>query len=322
MEKWNVYLTGRLPQTAIDLLKESCEVEMNLEDRLLTKGELMEKIKGRDAIITLLADKIDSEVIAAADKIKVIANYAVGYDNIDIKVATAKNIYVTNTPGVLTDTTADLAWALLFAVARRVAEADRYTRELKFKSWSPMLFLGQDISKKTLGIIGCGRIGQAFAKKAKGFEMKLLYHSNKPKADFEKETGAVYASKEELLRNSDFISLHVPLLPSTRYLIDEKELKLMKKTAILINTSRGPVVKEKALVKALKNNQIWGAGLDVYENEPALSPGLTDLDNVVILPHIGSASVETRTKMATMAVENILAVVKGEVPAYWVNQNF
>ena len=320
MKKPNVYVTRMLPQAAIDLLKEHCQVEINPEDRVLAREELLEKVKGRDAVLCLLTDTIDEEVLESAGlECRIFANYAVGYNNISVEAATKKGIIITNTPGVLTDATADLAWSLLFSVSRRVAESDKYTREGKFKGWGPMLFLGRDITGKTLGVIGIGRIGANFAKKSKGFEMRILYNDIKPDEEFEKETGASYVDKETLLKESDFISVHVPLLPSTRHLIGEKEFKLMKKTAVLINTSRGPVVDEKALVKALKQGEIWGAGLDVFENEPLLEPGLAELDNVVIVPHIASATIETRTNMGLIAVRNIIAVFKGEMPPNCLN---
>ncbi|MBA2132967.1 D-glycerate dehydrogenase [Hydrogenispora sp. UU3] len=308
-----------MPQPALDLLSASCEVEVNEEDRVLTKAELISKVKGRDAVLCLLTDTIDAEVLDAAQGVKIFANYAVGYNNIDVEAATKRKIWVSNTPGVLTDTTADLAWALIFAVARRVVEADRFTREGKFKGWAPMLFLGQDVTGKTLGIIGGGRIGEAVGKRAQGFAMKVLYNDIVRNVEFEKATGATYVDKETLLKEADIISLHVPLLPETRHLIGAHELSLMKPTAILINTARGPVVDEDALVKALKAKQIYGAGLDVFEEEPKVHPGLLELDNVVLLPHIASASMETRTKMGLMAAENILAVMKGQVPPYHVN---
>ncbi|MGE5606958.1 MAG: 2-hydroxyacid dehydrogenase [Bacteroidota bacterium] len=320
MPNWNVYVTREIPHPALDLLKSECLVEVNQEDRVLSKAELITKVRGRDGVLCLLTDTIDAEVLDAAQGVKIFANYAVGYNNIDVDAATARKIWVSNTPGVLTDTTADLAWALLFAVARRIVEADRFIREGKFNGWAPMMFLGQDITGKTVGIIGGGRIGAAFGKKAKGFDMKLLYYDVVRNADFERETGATYVDKETLLKESDFISLHVPLLPETRHFIGALEFTQMKPTAILINTSRGPVVDELALVKALKEKRIYGAGLDVFEEEPKLAPGLAELENCVIVPHIASASIETRTKMGMMAVENILAVLRGKVPPNSVNK--
>lgn len=320
METPNVYVTRMLPEPAIELLRQDCKVESNPEDRILTREELLEKVKGRDAVLCLLTDIIDEEVLEGAGRqCKIFANYAVGYNNIDIEAATKRRIIVTNTPGILTDATADLAWSLLFAVARRIVESDKYTREGKFKGWAPMLFLGRDITGKTLGVIGAGRVGTNFARKSKGFEMKVLYNDIKRNEEFEKETGSTYVDKETLLKECDFISIHVPLLPTTKHMIGEKEFNLMKTTAVLINTSRGPVIDEKALAKALKEGKIWRAGLDVYENEPILEPELAELDNVVIVPHIGSATIETRTNMALMAARNIIAVFKGETPSQCVN---
>ncbi len=314
MAKWNVYITGEIPQEAARLLGRECFVEINQEGRTLDKDELIEKIKDKDAVLCLLSDRIDEEVIEKAKNVKVFANYAVGFDNIDLEAARKRGITVTNTPGVLTDATADLAWALLFAAARRLVPADHYTRAGKFKGWGPLLFLGQEITGKTLGIIGCGRIGQAFGRKSRGFAMKILYYSRNRQVDFEKETGARLVDKESLLKEADFVSLHVPLLPETKHMLGEKEFKMMKKSAVLINTARGPVVDEEALVKALQTEEIFAAGLDVYEHEPQVHPDLLGLNNVVLLPHIGSAGYETRTKMAAMAAENILAVLKGETP--------
>ena len=320
METPNVYVTRMLPEPAIELLRQNCKVEINPEDRVLTREELLEKVKGRDAVLCLLTDIIDEEVLETAGRqCKIFANYAVGYNNIDIEAATKRRIIVTNTPGILTDATADLAWSLLFAVARRIVESDKYTREGKFKGWAPMLFLGRDITGKTLGVIGAGRVGTNFARKSKGFEMKVLYNDIKRNEEFENETGSTYVDKETLLKECDFISIHVPLLPTTKHMIGEKEFNLMKNTAVLINTSRGPVIDEKALAKALKEGKIWRAGLDVYENEPILEPELAELDNVVIVPHIGSATIETRTNMALMAARNITAVFRGDTPSECVN---
>ena len=320
MSKPNVYVTRMLPDAAIELLKHYCDVEINPEDAVLDRAQLLEKVRGRDAVISLLTDVIDEEVLAAAGpQCKIFANYAVGFNNVDLPAATRHGVIITNTPDVLTDATADLAWALLFATARRVGEAEKYLREGKYKGWGPMLLLGQDITGKTLGVIGAGRIGGNFAAKAKGFRMKVLYNSVKRNPQFETETGGSFVDKETLLREADFVSIHVPLLPSTHHLIGEPELKLMKKTAILINTSRGPVVDEAALVQALKNKEIWGAGLDVFENEPALAPGLLECENAVLLPHVASATIETRTNMGLIAVRNIIAVLNGKPPETCVN---
>ncbi len=318
--KNKVFVTRVIPQQGIDLLKESCDVTVNEDDRVLSREELICQVKDCQGLLCLLTDQIDSEVFDANPNLKVVANYAVGYNNIDIKEATKRSILVTNTPGVLTDTTADLAWALLMAVTRRVVEADEYTRAGKFKGWGPMLFLGGDVYGKSLGIIGLGRIGQAMAKRARGFDMNVYYFDeNRKSEDEEYSLGVSYSPLEELLEKCDFISLHVPLLPSTHHLMGEEEFDRMKETAYLINTARGPVVDERALVKALKTRNIAGAGLDVFEEEPALAPGLAELDNVVIVPHIASASMETRAKMATMAANNIIAALEGKRPPNIVN---
>lgn len=318
---FKVYVTRMIPEEGIELLKKYCEVEINPEDRPLKREELLDVIKDKDAVVTQLNEKVDAEFFDSAKNLKIVANYAVGFDNIDLKEATKRKIYVTNTPDVLTNATAELAWALLFAAARRVIEADKFTREGKFTGWAPNLFLGKAVTGKTLGVIGTGRIGQAFAKMSKGFDMKILYTANTPKEEFEKETGAKYVDLETLLKESDFVSLHVPLTPHTRHLIGEKELKLMKKTAILINTARGPVVDEKALVNALKNKDIYAAGLDVYEKEPEITEELKALDNVVILPHIGSATDEARRDMAVLVAQNIIDVIEGRTPRTLVNKD-
>lgn len=318
---FKVYVTRMIPEEGIELLKKYCEVEINPEDRPLKREELLDVIKDKDAVVTQLNEKVDAEFFDSAKNLKIVANYAVGFDNIDLKEATKRKIYVTNTPDVLTNATAELAWALLFAAARRVIEADKFTREGKFTGWAPNLFLGKAVTGKTLGVIGAGRIGQAFAKMSKGFDMKILYTANTPKEEFEKETGAKYVDLETLLKESDFVSLHVPLTPHTRHLIGEKELKLMKKTAILINTARGPVVDEKALVNALKNKDIYAAGLDVYEKEPEITEKLKALDNVVILPHIGSATDEARRDMAVLVAQNIIDVIEGRTPRTLVNKD-
>ncbi len=310
---WNVFVTREIPKESIEFLKANgCMVEVHRGDRLVTKSELLQKVRGRDGILCCLTEKIDSEVLDAAKGIKGIANMAVGYDNINIRGATERGIPVFNTPGVLTDGTADLAWALLFAVARRIVEADRFVRSGKFRAWGPMMFLGGDVAGKTLGIIGAGRIGTAVALRSRGFEMKVLYHDQVRNELLESELSARPVGLDELLKESDFVSLHVNLAPQTRHMIGERELNLMKPTAYLINTSRGPVIDEEALVEALRRGRIAGAGLDVYEDEPRMRAGLAELDNIVLLPHIGSATVRTRTKMSMMAAENLLAMLRGD----------
>jgi len=316
----NVYITRRIPQQGIDVLTDAgARVEVSPHDRVLAHEELLAAVRGRDAVLCLLTDPIDAEVIGAADRCRIFANYAVGYNNIDVAAATARGIAVTNTPGVLTDATADLAWALLFATARHIVEGDQFTRAGKFHGWAPMLFLGGDISGRTLGIVGAGRIGTAVALRARGFRMRVLYHGTSQNEAIEQAVGAERVGLDTLLRESDFVSLHVSLNESTHHLIGPRELALMKPTATLINTSRGPVVDEVALVEALRQGQIAGAGLDVYEDEPQLTPGLAELPNVVIPPHLGSATVGTRTKMATLAATNVVAMMRGETPPNIVN---
>lgn len=317
---YRVFLTRRIPEPGIEMLRERTQLEMNEEDRVLTREELLEGVSRCDALLCLLTDEIDAEVMDKSPGLKVISNYAVGYNNIDVEAATKRGIPVTNTPGVLTDTTADFVWTLLMAVARRVVEADRYTRAGLFKGWGPMLLLGCDVYGKTLGVVGFGRIGQAVAKRARGFDMRVLYSDvRRADPDVEAETGAEYVSLPELLKTSDYVSLHVPLTEETHHMIGEKELRLMKPGSYLINTARGPVVDEKALVQVLREGHLGGAGLDVFENEPELTPGLSELDNVVLAPHIASASKETRSKMAEIAASNLLAVLEGRRPKYCVN---
>jgi glyoxylate reductase len=319
LSKKTVFVTRRIPQPGLDLLKDFI-MTMNPEDRVLTKPELIAGAKGKDAVLCLLTDPIDAEIMDALPTVKIFANYAVGFNNIDVEAATKRKVVITNTPGVLTDTTADFAWTLLMAAARRLVEADKYCRAGNYEGWGPMLFLGHDIHHKTLGIVGLGRIGQAIARRAQGFEMKVLYNDEfRPPPEKEAELKVTYASLEQLLRESDFVTVHVPLMPSTKHLIGKKQLEMMKRTAVLINTSRGPVVDEKALVEALKSNVIFATGLDVYEDEPALAPGLAGLDNAIIPPHIASATFDTRTKMATMAAGNIVSFFKGERPSNIVN---
>lgn len=316
-----VYVTRTIPERALKVLQEVANVKMRREEMPPSKEEIIQQISDVDGLLCLLTDKIDSEVIEAGKNLKVISNYAVGFDNIDVETATRHGIYVTNTPGVLTETTADFTWALLMAVARRIVEADKYVRQGFWKvAWAPMMMLGKDIYGKTLGILGLGRIGAAVARRARGFNTRILYHSRTRKVDLEKELGVEYADFETLLRDSDFVTIHLPLTNETFHMIGERELSLMKKTAYLVNTSRGSVVDQKALYYALKEGKIAGAALDVFEQEPVnLSDPLLQLENVVIAPHIASASVETRTKMGVMAAENLVSVLKGRIPPNLVN---
>ena len=315
-----VFVTRRIPEEGLHLLQKEVEIKVNPYDRVLTKEEIIAGLKGKDGLLCLLSDTIDKDIITAEPKLRMIANCAVGFDNIDVQAATEKIIPVSNTPGVLTDTTAEMAWALLFAVARRIVEGDTFTRAGKFAGWAPLLMLGKDISGKTLGIIGTGRIGTAFAQKSKGFNLKVLYTDVQENKELEQSVSAKKVELATLLQESDFVSVHVPLLKTTYHLIGEQELKLMKSDAILINTSRGPVVDEQALIKALQEKWIFGAGLDVYEHEPSVSEELKNLDNVVLQPHSASATIESRTKMALMAAENMLAGLRGEIPPNCVNK--
>ncbi len=317
----NVFVTRRIPEPGIDMLRQHCmTVEVNPDDRVLSREELLQAVRGRHGLLTLLTDKIDAEVMdAAGPQCRVIANYAVGFDNVDLRAATERGIMVTNTPGVLTDATAEHAWALLFAVSRRVVEADTYTRAGRYKGWAPMLFLGAEVAGATLGLVGAGRIGTAMALKSAGFGMKVLYADAASNKVLDEELGARRVSMDELLRQADFISVHVPLTPETHHLFDAAAFAKMKKTAYLINTSRGPVIDEAALAEALKTGEIAGAALDVFEEEPKVHPGLLDLDNVVLTPHIASATVTARTKMATTAAQNLIAALEGRRPPNLLN---
>ncbi|MFZ0931812.1 MAG: D-glycerate dehydrogenase [Syntrophobacteraceae bacterium] len=315
-----VFITARVPEEVLARITLEHAVEIHDEDQPVNRAMMLEGVENKEGFLCTITDRIDKEVLERAPGLKVIANNGVGYDHIDIGAASARRIPVTNTPGVLTDETADLTFALILASARRIVEGDRMTREGGFKYWAPLHFLGSKVSGKTLGIVGFGRIGQAVARRARGFDMKIVYHSRTRLDPLqEKHLGVSYMPLDELLREADFVSLHVPMGSSTRRLIGSRELEIMKPSACLINTSRGPVVDEKALVEALRDGRIRSAGLDVYENEPELSPGLADLKNAVLLPHTGSATIETRTKMALMAAENLLAGLRGERPPNCLN---
>ncbi|MGA9756481.1 MAG: D-glycerate dehydrogenase [Desulfobaccales bacterium] len=315
-----VLVTARMPEEVLSLIGQDHQVESYDADPPIDRQKLLRSVADKEGLICTITDRIDTEVLDRASALKVIANYGVGFEHIDVEAATQRGIPVTNTPGVLTETTADLAFALILATARRVVEGDKRVREGKFQYWAPLLFLGQEVSGKTLGIIGMGRIGQAVARRAAGFSMRVIYHSRTRLEPIEEQDLKVsFAPLETLLREADFVTLHVPLMPQARHLIGSRELELMKPSAYLINTARGPVVNEVALVEALRQGQIRGAGLDVYEREPELSQGLSDLENVVLLPHVGSATVETRTRMALMAAENLLAGLRGDLPPNCLN---
>lgn len=315
-----IFITRKIPEAGIKTLQEKgYQVVLNPEDRVLAKEELINALRGKnyDAVLCLLTDKIDDEVFSAAgSQCKIFANYAVGFDNIDLEAAKKREIMITNTPDVLTETVAEHTFALMLAIAHRIAEADRFTRTGKFKGWQPMLLLGTDLSRKVLGIIGLGRIGSRVVKHAvRGFDCKVIYHDIKRNEEFEKEFGAEYKEKiEDLLQEADFVSLHVPLLASTKHLINKERLQKMKRAAYLVNTSRGGVIDEEALVWALRNKIIKGAAIDVFENEPELAPGLADLENIVLTPHIASATEETRNKMSVLAAENIIAALENKIP--------
>ncbi|TWU05020.1 2-hydroxyacid dehydrogenase [Stieleria varia] len=318
--KPKVFLTRQLPPEPMKRLAEQADLTVNPHDRYLTKAEIIDGIRGVDGLLCLLTDTIDGEIMDANPDLKVIANFAVGYNNIDVAAATQRKIPVTNTPGVLTDSTADMAWALLMAAARRVAEGDRFVRTRQWGGWGPLQFMGTEVTGATLGLIGMGRIAQAVAKRAAGFNMPVIYwNRTRLSAADEQRLDVQYRSFDEVLRSSDYVSIHVALCDETRHLIGRRELSLMKPTSTIINTARGPVIDEKALVVALQDGTIQSAGLDVYENEPQLEPELYDMDNVVIAPHLGSATVATRTKMGNMAVENCLAVCNGNRPPNLVN---
>jgi glyoxylate reductase len=315
-----ILVARELPAEAMRILEGSGALEVHRRETPLTKEELMARLADKEALVCQLTQKVDADVLAAGKKLKVVGNVAVGYDNVDVAAATVRGIAVTNTPGVLDDTTADFVWALLLAVARRVVEADGFARSGGYKGWDLMMFLGGDVHHKTLGIIGMGRIGRRVARRARGFSMEVLYHdvARLPEAK-ERELGVRWAERDRLLHEADFVTLHVPLLEETRHLIGADELEWMKPTAFLINASRGPVVDEAALAEALRQKKIAGAALDVFEEEPRIHPGLVELSNVVLAPHIASASVETRTRMAVMAAENVAAVLAGRRPPNLVN---
>jgi glyoxylate reductase len=314
-----IFVTRKIPKVGLELLKEKHEIEIFSHDRIPKKEEIIQGLKGKDGLLCLLSDPIDEDVINSEIQLKMIASYAVGYDNIDLAAASKRKIPVSNTPGVLTNATSEMAWALLFSVARRIVEADKFTRAGKYYGWGPMLMLGQDVANKTLGIIGAGRIGTAVAEKSQGFNMKVLYFSKHKNEKLDKELNAKKVDLPTLLKQSDFVSIHVPLSDETFHLIGEKELKMMNENAVLVNTSRGPVIDEKTLVKALKNKWIFGAGLDVYENEPDIYDELLELDNVILQPHSASATFDSRSKMAIIAAENMIAGLKGEIPPNCIN---
>jgi glyoxylate reductase len=321
MRKPKILITRLIPQAGIDLLQETCDLEINPEDRPLARAELLARVADKEGVLGQMADRIDAEFFEAAKALKGYANYAVGFDNIDVAEATRRKIPVSNTPRVLTLATAEAAWALLFAVARRIVETDKIMRSGTWPGWGPLQFQGLEVTGKTLGIVGAGRIGTAMALMSKGFRMQVLYTntSGKENQTLKTELEARLFSFDELVAESDFISIHTPLTPATRHLFRAETFARMKPTAILINAARGPVIKEDDLVAALRARRIAGAGLDVYEFEPRMTEGLADLDNAVLTPHIGSATTSSRTGMALLAARNLLAMLKGERPESCLN---
>jgi glyoxylate reductase len=313
-----VLVTREIPEASLHLL-DGFNVTV-LYERPPERGELLDAVRGANGILSTATEKMDGEVMdAAGEGLRVIANMAVGYDNIDLAAARERGVVVTNTPGVLDETTADVAFMLMLAAARRLGEGERLLRAGEWEWWGPKQLRGVDVWGKRLGILGLGRIGRAVARRARGFGMEILYHNRSRNEDAEQELGARYLELQDLFGESDFISIHTPLTDETRHLIGAEELERMKPTSVLVNTSRGPVVDEGALADALENGRIFAAGLDVYEEEPKVHPKLLELENVVLAPHIGSASMETRDRMATLAAENLRAVLRGEQPKTPVN---
>lgn len=324
--KQRVFVSRPIPDQGLKLLKRDKRVTLDVyeHDKIIPRKELLKRVKGATALLSILTDKIDKELFdAAGPSLRIVANYAVGFDNVDLREAAKRGIVVTNTPGPeIAETVAEHAVALIFALAHRVVEADRFARGGKYRGWGPRMLLGTDVIGKTLGVVGTGQIGKAVVRRMyDGFGVRILYANPKPDPEIEAKEHAEYCSLDDLLRRSDFVSLHVPLLPTTRHMIGAKQLRLMKKTAFIINTSRGPIVDEKALIAALQSKRIAGAGLDVFEHEPDIPPALRSLDNVVLTPHTASATVETRQAMSRRAAENILAFLAGKVPPNAVREN-
>ncbi len=327
MTKPKVFITRQIPEKGIEMIKEYYDIEVWPEYTPPPREVLLEKVKDIDALVSLLTDKVDCELLDNAPRLRIVAQYAVGFDNIDLECATKKGVYVTNTPGVLTQSVAEFTWGLILAVTRRIVEADNFVRSGEWwntkTGWHPLMLLGMELKGKTLGIIGMGRIGRTVARIAKGFDVRILYYDvYRLPEEVEKELEAKYVDLDTLLKESDIVSVHVPLTPQTYHLIGERELKLMKKSAYIVNTARGKVIDTNALIKALEEGWIAGAGLDVFEQEP-LPPDnpLTKFKNVVLAPHIASATVEARTGMAELVAKNLIAFYKGEIPPTLVNKD-
>lgn len=312
--KPKVLITQELCYSKLETLKTEFDIDVYPGGEDMPYAELEKAVGGYDAVLCMLTSRIDSTLLNKTNRVKIFANYAVGFNNIDHMAAKKKGIYVANTPDVLTDATADLAWALLFAASRHVVAGDRMVREGRFVGWKPMTLLGKDLRGRTLGIIGAGRIGQAFAEKAKPYGMTILYCNRSPKPEFEEATGAKRVSLETLLKTSDFVSIHTPLTTDTRHLLDREKLLMMKSDAVLVNTARGAVIDEKALAGVMHEGHLFAAGLDVYEQEPQVEPGLLTLPNVVLLPHLGSGTIQTREDMADLAFQSIREALGGQKP--------
>ncbi|HML31358.1 MULTISPECIES: 2-hydroxyacid dehydrogenase family protein [Sporomusa] len=318
--KQKVFVSGLIPQIAAEMLSKHFEVTMHNDLRLLNKQEIIDGLAGKDALLCLLSDNIDAEIIASNPNLKIIANYGAGFNNIDVAAATSRKIPVTNTPAVSTNATADLTWGLILAIARRIVEGDKTTRAGKFTGWAPLYHLGVEVTGKTLGIIGMGNIGRAVAKRARGFDMRIVYYTRtRLQPELEQELGLEYLPQEEVIKQADFLTFHQSYNPAMKHMIGSKELAGMKPTAFLINAARGPLIDEAALLTALKSKTIAGAALDVYEFEPKVTAGLEELDNVVLAPHLGNATIETRNAMAEIAANNIIAVLTGGKPLTCVN---
>ncbi len=318
--KQKVFISGKVPRVAYDMLSAEFEVTMHDSLTLLTKEEIIAGVAGCEALLPLLSDGIDAAVINSNPNLKIIANYGAGFNNIDLAAATARGIPVTNTPAVSTDATADLTWGLIIAIARRIVEGDKNTRAGKFTGWAPLYHLGVEVTGKTLGVVGLGNIGKAVVKRAKGFDMRVVYNSRTRLSPAqEAELGVEYLPLEDVISTADFLTIHVSYDPSMRHMIGARQLAAMKRTAYIINAARGPIIDEQALLEALRAGKIAGAALDVYEFEPKITPGLEELDNVILCPHLGNATIETRDAMAALAAKNIIAVLKGGQPLTCVN---
>ena len=320
-ERWPVLVTRRLPQRALDRIASKAEMTLYEGEGAMPRDQLLAEVKGKVGAVTLLTDKVDDEFLdAAGDQLVIVANFAVGFDNIDIPACTRRGVLASNTPDVLTETTADTSWALLMAAARRVVEGDRFLRRREPWIWGPLMMLGQDLNGRVLGIVGFGRIGQAMARRARGFGMNVIYYDTfRPPPEVERGLGAEFRELEDLLAEADLVTLHTNLSPETHHLINEERLARMKPTAVLVNTSRGPVIDEAALARALKEGQIFAAGLDVFEKEPDVHPDLLELENVVVIPHLGSATVDTRIAMGMLAAENLISALEGRKPPTLLN---